>query len=225
MLPDLASGSKRSGQLMLPSIHKCVRPDRSIQITIVQERTLPMKRSFLLLFVILFLLSACAEINAADPGREWTVYQAASDSLVNPGFPAYRFEYPSYWVLEEGANSITFASEATLLQVPPESLGAGQILAGLSINEDMPPAEMVESYTSTLGSTLQFGETNLVRLNGRPAAYQEGLNPETSDAALVLAVDMGEETRGLLTARMAEGELEKWEEILFKMAESLQVEP
>jgi len=183
-----------------------------------------MKRSLLLLFVALFLLSACAEINAADPGREWTVYQAASDSLVNPGFPAYRFEYPSYWVLEEGANSITFASEATLLQVPPESLGGGQIIAGLSINEGMAPAEMVESYTSTLGSTLQFGETNLVRLNGRPAAYQEGLNPETSDAAFVLAVEMDEGLRGLLTARMAEGELEKWEEILFKMAESLQME-
>src|SRR5215211_2966662 len=184
-----------------------------------------MKRSFLLLFVTLFFLSACAEINAADPGREWTAYRAASNSLVNPNFPAYSFEYPSYWIIEEGANSITFASEAKLLNDPPESLGAGQIIAGLSINEGLAPAEMVESYTSTLGSTLQFGETNLVRLNGRPAAYQEGLNPETSDAAFVLAVEMGEELRGLLTTRMAEGELEKWEEILFKMAESLQVEP
>jgi hypothetical protein len=41
---------------------------------------------------------------------------------------------------------------------------------------------------------------------------------------LALAVDMGEQTRGLLTARMAEGELEKWEEVLFKLAGSLQVE-
>ena len=185
-----------------------------------------MKRSLLLLALSLtfFLLSACAEINAVDPGREWTVYQADSNSLVNPSFPTYSFEYPSYWIIEEGPNSLTFASEAKLLQEPPETLRTGQIIVGLSINTDMPPAEMVESYTSTLGGTLKFGETNLVRLNGRPAAYQEGLSPETNDAAFVLAIEMDEELRGLLTARIAEGELEKWEEILFKMAESLKIE-
>lgn len=36
-----------------------------------------------------------------------------------------------------------------------------------------------------------------------------------------LTVEMREEMRGLLTARMAEGEFEKREEVLFKLARSL----
>ena len=47
---------------------------------------------------------------------------------------------------------------------------------------------------------------------------------EGGGTLFVLAIDMGEETRGVLTARMAQGEFEKWEEILFKMAGSLRVE-
>jgi hypothetical protein len=81
----------------------------------------------------------------------------------------------------------------------------------------MAPEEMVETYTSSLGSMIQFEEPVSVRLNGRSAVYQQGANPETGDVTFVLAVDMGEETRGLLTARMAEGEFEKCGEILFKM--------
>ena len=60
-------------------------------------------------------------------------------------------------------------------------------------------------------------------LAGPRVVYQQGANPETGDLTFALAVDMGEETRGLLTARMAGGEFEKWEEILFKMAGSLRV--
>ena len=183
-----------------------------------------MKHSFLpiALFLASFLLSACG---APTPGDAWTVYQAESDTLVNPAFSAYSFEYPSYWRLEEAANNITFASEAKLLQDPPEKLESGQILAGLSLNVDMPPEEMVETYTSSLGSMIQFDEPVSVRLNGRSAIYQQGTNAETGDVTFALAIDMGEETRGLLTARLAEGEFEKWAEILFKMAGSLKGEP
>ena len=182
-----------------------------------------MKRGFLLtaLSLLLVLLSACG---APTPGDAWTVYQAAADTLVNPAFPAYSFEYPSYWELEEAANNITFASEAKLLQDPPEKLEPGQIIAGLSINVDMPPEEMVESYTSGLGAKVEFEEAVSVRLNGRSAVYRQGVNSETGDVSFALAIDMGEETRGLLTARMVAGEFEKWEEILFKMAGSLRVE-
>lgn len=181
-----------------------------------------MRHSFLLivLLLILFLLSACG---AQAAGDAWTVYRAGSDTPVNPEFPAYSFEYPSYWEVEEAANIITFASEAKLLQDPPEKLEPGQILAGLSINRNMPPEEMVETYTSGLGSLIQFEEPVAVRLNGRSAVYQQGTNPNTGDLTFALAIDMGAETRGLLTARMAEGEFEKWEEVLFKMAGSLEV--
>jgi hypothetical protein len=172
------------------------------------------------LLLIALLLTACG---AQTPGEAWTVYRAASNTLVNPNFAPYSFEYPSHWEVEETANSITFASEAGLLQEPPEKLEPGQILAGLSINLNMPPEEMVETYTSSLGSLIQFEEPVSVRLNGRQAVYRQGVNPETGDLIFALAVDMGEETRGLLTARMAEGELEKWEEVLFKLAGSLQV--
>src|SRR5687767_11902054 len=182
-----------------------------------------MKHGFLPItfFLASFLLSACG---APTPGDAWTVYQAAADTLVNPAFPAYSFEHPSYWELEEAANSITFASEAKLLQNPPEKLEPGQIIAGLSINVDMPPEEMVETYTASLGDKVEFEEPVSVRLNGRSAVYRQGVNSETGDVSFVLAIDMGNETRGLFTARMAAGEFEKWEEILFKMVGSLQVE-
>ena len=184
-----------------------------------------MKRSLLLipLFLTLFLLSACAG-DAQGPGDGWTVYHVATDTLVNPNFPPYSFEYPSYWKMEEGVNHIAFASESKLLKDPPEKLKPGQIIVALSINKSMPPEEMVETYTSSLGSMIEFQEPVAVRLNGRAAIYQQGTNPETGDLTLVLAVDMGDETRGLLSARVAEGEFEKWEEVLFKMAGSLKVE-
>jgi hypothetical protein len=186
-----------------------------------------MKRSIplVVLFLSLFLLSACG--SPAEPaGDAWTVYRAANDTLVNPNFPAYSFEYPSYWRTEETANHIAFASEAKLLQDPPETMQPGQILVGLSLNSNMPPEEMLTGYTSTLESILQFDEPLSVRLNGRQAIYQLGVDRETGDALFVLAVEMGDAagTRGLLTARMAEGEFSKWEEVLFKMAGSLQVE-
>ena len=182
-----------------------------------------MKRSFLLiaLFISFLLLSACG---AQTPEDAWTVYRAGRGTLVNQAFAPYSFEYPAYWHVEEAANHITFASESRLLREPPEELLPGQILAGVSINVNMPPEEMVETYTSSLGSMIQFEEPVSVRLNGRGAVYRQGVNTETGDVTFALAIDMGEETRGLLTAQMAEGEFEKWEEILFKMAGSLQVD-
>jgi hypothetical protein len=174
----------------------------------------------LISFPAIFLLVACG---TQTPPDAWTVYNAANDTLVNQNFPSYSFEYPSYWELEEDANNITFASEAKLLQDPPEKLEAGQIILGLSINQNMPPEEMVVQYTATLESLMQFEEPVAVRLNGREAVYQKGVERE-GGTLFVLAIDMGEETRGLLTARIAPGEFEKWEEILFKMAGSLKID-
>jgi hypothetical protein len=172
-------------------------------------------------FLAIFLLVACG---TQTPPDAWTVYNAANDTPVNQNFPSYSFEYPSYWELEEDANNITFASEAKLLQDPPEKLEPGQIILGLSINQNMPPEEMVGGYTATLES-IQFEEPVAVRLNGREAVYQKGVERE-GGTLFVLAIDMGDatRTRGLLTARMAEGEFEKWEEILFKMAGSLKID-
>jgi hypothetical protein len=42
--------------------------------------------------------------------------------------------------------------------------------------------------------------------------------------AAQIASDIGENTRSLLTARMAGDELEQWKEILFQTAQSSQVE-
>ena len=183
-----------------------------------------MKRSLLIaLLFSLFLFSACAQINAQNPGAAWTTYEAASNSLVNPGFPSYTFEYPSYWKLEEAPNQIRFASDSRLLKNPPEAMKSGEVLVGLSINSGMELEEMVTGYTSTLEEIFKFEEPAAIRLNGRPAVYQEGMHRETGDASVTIAVDMGQETRGLFTARMPAQELEKWEEILFKMAASLKV--
>ena len=185
-----------------------------------------MKRDllFIVLFLISCLLSACGVSAGPASSSSWTAYHAATKTVVNPQFPAYAFEYPTSWKMEEGVNHISFASEASLLNDPPERLQPGQIMAGLSINVGMPPKDMVESYITNLGSTIHFEELVSVQLNGHQAAYQQGVDSETGEGRFVLAVDMGGDTRALLTARIAQGEFETWQETLFKMAESLQVE-
>ena len=182
-----------------------------------------MKRGslFIVFLLIFYLLSACGSQPAGDA---WTTYHAANDTRVNPNFPSYSFEYPSYWKIDEGVNNIAFVSQAKLLKDPPKKLEAGQLIAGLSLNQNMSPAEMVEVETSHLESIIQFEEPVAIRLNGREAVYQKGLEHETGGMLFILAIDMGRNTRGLLSARMAVDEFEKWEEVLFKMAGSLEVD-
>ena len=56
------------------------------------------------------------------------------------------------------------------------------------------------------------------------AAYIEGVQLETNDQAFFIAVDMGENMRGMLVSYMAEGELEIWRETLLQMAKSLRID-
>lgn len=62
-----------------------------------------------------------------------------------------------------------------------------------------------------------------MKKNNRPAASQNGVVVESGNQYVVIAVDMGENMRGLLTVNIAEGELDNWRETLMKMAASLQV--
>jgi len=178
-------------------------------------------RLFWIFLLTASLLSACG---SGSPQSEWKVYHAKKGSLVNPNFPAYSFEYPSAWTLDEAANHITFASEAKLLKSVPERLTAGQIIAGLSLNTDMSPDDMVSGYASGLSDVIQFGEPLSFIVNGHPASYQEGTNSKTGDQLLILAVDIGQGTQGLLTASIAAGELEIPKDTLMRMAQSLQIE-
>ena len=166
-------------------------------------------------------LSACGSGSAQS---EWKVYHAKKGSLVNPNFPAYSFEYPSTWTLDEAANHIAFASESKLLKSAPDQLKPGQIVAGLSLNADTSPEDLVNGYATSLGDVIQFGEPLSFIMNGHPAVYQEGTDSKTGDQLLILAVDMGANTRGLLTAAIAAGDLEVQKDTLMKMAQSLQVE-
>lgn len=180
-----------------------------------------MKRRFQFITVlfILLMLSACGA-----PRDAWTTYHAANDTLVNPNFPSYSFDYPSYWKMDEGVNHIALVSQAKLFKDVPDTLEPGQIIVGLSLNISMPPAEMVEVATEHLESFITFEEPVAIRLNGREAVYKKGIEQERTGLLFVLAIDMGENTRGLMNARMAVDDFEKWEEVLFKMAESLQLE-
>ena len=60
---------------------------------------------FHLPYFLFYFLPACGAQN------QWITYHAASESG-NPNFPAYAFEYPSGWTMEESVNHITFVSEA-----------------------------------------------------------------------------------------------------------------
>jgi hypothetical protein len=168
----------------------------------------------LILLASVFLFPACT------PRNEWTTH-TVSDILENEPFYPYSFEYPSGWSIEEGNNHITLVSEKKLLTDIPDKLEAGQIIVGLSMNITMSPKEMVEMRADGLDDIISFDDTVSVELNGRPTAYKEGRHLETNDQVFFVAVDMGKNMRGLLTSRMAEGNLEKWRDTLMRIAESL----
>ena len=174
-----------------------------------------------LLLVSLLFLSACGSRSTENA---WLVYHAASNTKVNPNFPAYSFEYPSGWAKEEDVNQTNFASDAKLLKDVPEKLEPGQIITVLSLNSNMTPEEMLDTYASKLSNTIQFNDPVSIIVNGYPAAYQKGHNSETGDETFLLAADIEQNMGGLLSARIAEGELDGWKETLFRIAQSLQIE-
>ena len=165
------------------------------------------------LSVVIFLLTACG------PKNEWVSYSVDHDAGILP----YTFEYPASWTMDAGNNHIGFVSDAKLLKKVPEKLGSGQIIVGLSMNINMSPEEMVLFRSKWLEEIITFSEPVSLLLDGRPVAYQEGVNVETKDETLLIAVDIGQNTRGLLSARMAEGELEVWRETLMRMVKSLKL--
>jgi hypothetical protein len=63
----------------------------------------------------------------------------------------------------------------------------------------------------------------MLEINQRPAAYKEGTEVEAGGQIFIIAVDMGQNQRGLLLAKMAAGELDTWRDTLLKIAESLRV--
>lgn len=140
-------------------------------------------------------------------------------------FRSYSFEYPANWAIEEGNNQISLVSHAKLLKDVPDKLEPGQIIVGLSMNINMLPEEMVNTRADSLNSIIRFDDSVSVELDGRPSVYKEGRHMESKDQIYILAVDMGQNMRGLLEGRMAEGELEKWREVLMRMAGSLQIAP
>jgi hypothetical protein len=175
-------------------------------------------RFMIVLFLASLLLPACA------PQIEWATYRAETDTVVNPNFPPYSFDYPSDWVMEEGVNHITFVSNTGLLNEVPQKMEAGEIIVSMSMNISMPPEEMVEVDVPILRGVVEFDETVSFALNGRPAASIEGTEIGSNDQIFSVAVDMGDNMRGLLSAQMAEGELDLWRDALIKMAESLRVD-
>jgi len=168
---------------------------------------------FICFVFVICLLAACA------PKNEWVTYSVDYDAGILP----YSFEYPSSWTMDAGNNFIGFVSEARLLKKVPEKLEPGQIIVGLSMNINMSPEEMVLFRSNWLEEIIKFDEPVSLLVDGRPVAYQEGVNFETKDETLLIAVDIGQNTRGLLSARMAEGELEIWRETLMRMVKSLKL--
>lgn len=173
-----------------------------------------MKTIRLLLLPVLLILS----LSACAPGDEWT-----SHAVNDAGFPPYTFEYPASWTLEEGNNFTSLVSHKKLLndENVPKKLEPGQIIVGLTLNINMPPEEMVQYRIDSLTGFIDFGEIESTELNGRPAALASGVQPASEDQTLLIAVDLGQNNRALLSARMAAGELETWRETLYRLVNSI----
>ena len=171
-----------------------------------------------LLLLALFLLSACT------PKNKWATY-SVSEFRPAENFLPYSFEYPSDWSIETGNNHISLVSNKKLRKDVPEKYKPGQITVGLSMNITMPPEEMMNTYADSLLSIIRFNDVVSIELNGHPAVYKEGTHLESNDQVFILAVDLGENMRGLMTARMAEGELEMQRDVLLTIAKSWHINP
>jgi hypothetical protein len=182
------------------------------------EKAVMKKYRYLPIFLsIIFLLSACG------PRNEWSSY-TYTDVPQDFGFLPFSFQYPTSWVLEQGNGRVAFASEPNILANVPETMEPDQILGSLTTNINMPPEEMVDYYASTHEGVILFKETVMLELNGRSAAYKEGTEVEKGGQIFLIAVDMGQNQRGLLVAKMAADELDTWRDTLMKIAESLRVD-
>lgn len=155
---------------------------------------------------MLLLLTACT------PSDQWATH-LASDS----GFADYAFDYPARWSLEDGNNFISLVYPDSIRDNAPDTLKAGQVIVGLSLNINMSPEEMVSYRAETLQGLIEFGELNSFDLEGRSAASLDGVNPETQDETFLVAIDMGLNTRAILSARVAPGELETWRETFLRI--------
>ena len=175
-------------------------------------------RQILSLFLVSLWIVACTPKNELN-----TLSVAVSEAEAKAGFRPYSFEYPPDWVVEEGNNVIILASEAKLLKDVPDKLSSRQLIMVMSMNINSPPGDMVDYFVSSHLDLLQFNETIAYEVNGRPAAYREGSFPGTGDEALVIAVDMGDNMRGLLVTSLAQGALALWKDTLLGIAESLRV--
>jgi hypothetical protein len=169
-------------------------------------------RPIFALSLVLFLLAACG------PRNEWTTY-TVNETQLTP----YSFEYPADWMMEAGNDYFNLASDAKLSEGVHEKLKPGQILVSLTMNINMPPERMLDVSASMLQGAVEFKETVSIESNGRPAAYKDGTETKSGDQIFMIAVDMGKNMRGLLYAKMAKGELDRWRETLMKMAKSLRV--
>lgn len=169
-----------------------------------------------LLPVLPVLLLIVHALSACTPSDEWT-----SHAVDDKGFPPYTFEYPASWAVEEGNNFTSLVSQKKLLNDAPEKLEAGQVMVGLSLNINMPPEEMVQYRIDSLAGFITFGEIESTELNGRPAAIAISIQPASEDQTLLIAVDLGQNNRAMLSARIAAGELESWRETLYRLVNSI----
>ena len=166
-----------------------------------------------LLPVLLLFVHA---VSACTPRAEW-----AQHAVHDMGFPPYTFEYPANWQLEEGNNFSSLVSQKKLLDDVPKTLEPGQVIVGLTLNINMPPEEMVQYRIDSLTGFIHFEEIESTTLNGRPAAIAMGVQPESGDQILLIAVDLGQNNRALLSARTAAGDLETWRDTLYHIVNSI----
>ena len=162
------------------------------------------------------LLLLAYAVSACTPRAEW-----AQHAVNDKGFPPYTFEYPSSWWLEEGNNFSSMVSKKKLLEDAPEKLEPGQVIVGLTLNINMSPEEMVQYRIDSLTGFIRFEEVVPTTLNERPAAMAVGIQPDSEDQTLLIAVDLGQNNRALLSSRIAAGELETWRETLYHIVNSI----
>lgn len=175
-------------------------------------------------FLKLILLAALSACQITNPEAKSTY--TAHPSALNSRDQAYTFSYPASWLVTEDADRLVIVSQPALQDALPDAFGAGQVLVLIRIaqNDDL-PALIIANYVAQHRDQFTFADAIAYQLNGRSAVRVEGTRIATEEQSLTVVVDLAEGIRGVVGARLAQGELSVWQETVLAIADSLQLSP
>ncbi len=186
------------------------------------DKRMIMKRVSQFLSVLLLIAVSACQSSTGDLKSAYTARNVA----FNSGTQVYTFSYPATWSVEEQDEMTVLVSQRALLDDLPREFGAGQVLVLVRIaHTHATPASIISDYVAQHHDQFTFSDPILYDINGRSAVRVVGIRVAPEEQSLTVAVDLAEDVRGVVGARLAKGELRVWQQTVLDIANSLHLAP